>query len=101
MNLKSLLIQSKSNITFDILTQLDFTLSTKDVIDELKEDLLQAAFDNQIILDIGWYPEFDINGHFSVQVIANYNWEAPLYKENCKSFTCLETAVISALRYCQ
>ncbi|MDM1528404.1 hypothetical protein [Myroides odoratimimus] len=99
--IKLLIEKHKGIITYDSLSHLNFNDSPAEVIDELKEDLLQAAFDNQIILDIGWYPEFDINGHFSVQVIANYNWEAPLYKENCKSFTCLETAVISTLRYCQ
>ncbi|MDM1396129.1 hypothetical protein HX049_02910 [Myroides odoratimimus] len=98
--IKLLIEKHKGIITYDSLSHLNFNDSPAEVIDELKEDLLQAEFGNQITLDIGWYPEFDIHGHFSVQVIANYNWEAPLYKENCKSFACLEESVLHALQYC-
>lgn len=99
MLLKSYIDQHKGTITYNALTHLDFTLTTAEVIDELKEDLLQVEFNNNRLLDIGWYPEFSIDGHFTVQLIADYNWESPIFKENCSTFKSLEGTVINALNY--
>ncbi|EKB03141.1 hypothetical protein HMPREF9711_02468 [Myroides odoratimimus CCUG 3837] len=98
--IKLLIERHKGIITYDTLSHLNFNGSPAEVIDELKEDLFQAEFGNHTLLDIGWYPEFDADGHFCVQIISNYDWEAPLYKENCKSFTSLEESVLHALQHC-
>lgn len=50
-----------------------------DVIDILDEDLLQIKYLNGSIVDVGWYPSFDENGHFRVMFIRNENWENPVY----------------------
>jgi hypothetical protein len=59
----------------------------KEQIWELNEDILQAVYSdnegNHYTLDLGWYPEFDINGHFTICLIKNYDWENPLMKVNC------------------
>ncbi|MDR0229958.1 MAG: hypothetical protein LBI72_12985 [Flavobacteriaceae bacterium] len=99
MSLEKYITKYKGTITFNSLTHLDFGLATVEVIDWLKEDLLQVEFDNNQLLDIGWYPEFNIDGHFTVQLIADYNWETPLFKENCCTFKSLEDTVIKALNY--
>ena len=62
---------------------LNFFRSDKEIfnqLDELKEDLVQVQYPNNIILDIGWYPEFDINGKFRIVVVHNYNWDIPIYE---------------------
>lgn len=43
-------------------------------------------YENQIILDLGWYPELDPNGSFIIYVIKNYNWNTPIISEKTKSF---------------
>lgn len=30
----------------------------------LKQDLLQIDFNREYLIDIGWYPDFNINGYF-------------------------------------
>lgn len=53
--------------------------------DLLKEDLLQISYDNNYIIDIGWYPEFDETGCFRVSVINEYQWDNPIFQKNCRS----------------
>lgn len=52
--------------------------------DLLKEDLLQVIYDNNYIIDIGWYPEFDENGSFRVSVIKEYQWDNPIFQKKCR-----------------
>lgn len=51
----------------------------------LLEDLLQIQYGDNIILDVGWYPEFDISGNFLVQIIKNQDWSAPVFKKACQN----------------
>ena len=54
-------------------------------VDLLNEDLLQISYLNdKYVIDVGWYPEFDLKGNFIIYVIESYNWEKPLYKVECK-----------------
>lgn len=55
----------------------------------LLEDLLQVEYCNGILLDVGWYPEFDVNGRFVVQIIKNKDWSSPIYKKECMRIECL------------
>lgn len=59
----------------------------KEQIWELNEDILQATYidseGNNYLLDIGWYPEFNVRGHFIIYIIKNYDWENPLVKQGC------------------
>lgn len=43
----------------DDLFHLDRTLAITIIADQLKEDLFQATFPHELLLDIGWHPEFD------------------------------------------
>ncbi|KZE76580.1 hypothetical protein AV926_15670 [Myroides marinus] len=101
MAIKTLIQQYRGNITYDTLTLLDFSLTTDEVIDELKEDLMQVEFDNNTLLDIGWYPEFNAQGQFTIQVIKDYNWEVPLFKAHCKTLEDIENTLTKALPHCQ
>ncbi|WP_090281945.1 hypothetical protein [Pseudomonas granadensis] len=83
-------------ITFDELTSLDrskIALPT----DKLREDLLQASFPHEQIIDIGWYSEFGEHGAFRISLIANQNWESPIYTETAKTWEDLEKALDNTL----
>ena len=56
---------------------IDFSRSYEEQADSLNEDLFQMDLGDGRLLDIGWYPEFDPNGYFRVQVIHNGNWDSP------------------------
>lgn len=45
--------------------------SLLDQIDILKEDIIQVQYTNGLIIDVGWYPEFSINGSFKVYIIKD------------------------------
>lgn len=70
-------------------------------IDILREDLLQVVFDLpsvcEYILDIGWYPSFDLDGEFKVFLIKNQNWESPISvvktKDPCDLCSVVENAI--------
>lgn len=65
-----------------IYNELNFDLSKSIEEQEncLLEDLLQISFQDNILLDLGWYPELDFKGRFVLRVIKDYKWEEPLYK---------------------
>lgn len=48
-------------------------------VDKLHEDLIQIEFIRGYIMDIGWYPEHNIEGQFIGLLIRNNDWEKPIY----------------------
>lgn len=64
-------------VTHDDLSHLQDIAVAKQV-DLLKEDMLQVEFAGGVLLDVGWYPEFDAAGGFRINVIKNYDWDLPL-----------------------
>jgi len=55
--------------------------SQLDIIEnDLKEDLVYVRFGDAIILDLGWYPEFSIQGKFVLMVVKDEDWENPILK---------------------
>ena len=65
-------------ITHDDLTNLDdHPLSEQ--VENLKEDMLQAEYKNNLLLDVGWYPSFEANGHFQIKIIKDYEWDEPTF----------------------
>jgi hypothetical protein len=63
--------------TWDI-DEMDLANSIESQVDLLKEDLMQARFGSKIILDLGWHPEFNPQGHFVLSVIKSGDWENPI-----------------------
>lgn len=72
---------------------IDFDYDEKKSLSEqeflLKEDIIQIVYEKKYILDIGWYPEFEINGAFRLLIIKNSDWETPFKKYECKDIDTL------------
>lgn len=84
-------------ITLDDISHLNQAMEPSLLIDDLKEDLFQASFALDQILDIGWYPEFCKDGHFRVVLISKSDWDAPVHYENAKDWVELEEALANTL----
>lgn len=93
-NIIEKILKKGGAISFDDLSNLNHNA---DIIDDLKEDLLQAFFPGEMIIDIGWYPEFCKSGSFRVLLIADKNWDNPTFSRKARSWTELDTAINDAL----
>lgn len=62
---------------FDELSAIDFPQGLESQIMVLDEDLLQLSFESGVIVDIGWYPAFEMNGEFIIYRIVNNCWDKP------------------------
>jgi hypothetical protein len=60
---------------FDIKEMISF----EDQVFSLKEDLFQVNYQDKYIIDIGWYPEFDPKGKFTISVIKDFDWINPIF----------------------
>lgn len=76
----------KIYIDFDV----NKDIPLEEQIDLLKEDLLQVSYDNDYLIDIGWYPEFDEEGNFRVSVIKDYQWDNPILQKSCRDLNLLD-----------
>ena len=59
-------------------------------INLLKEDILQVSYDNDYLIDIGWYPEYELEGSFRVSVIKDYQWNNPILQKSCRDLNSLD-----------
>ncbi|KQV12822.1 hypothetical protein ASC74_06855 [Pseudomonas sp. Root329] len=82
-------------ITYDELSALRNT-DLSNQIDFLKEDMLQVEYHDTHLLDVGWYPSFDISGSFQIRVIKNYDWDTPLALSKAGSIRLLIEEIIAA-----
>lgn len=88
----------EGTITYDNFSWINSSNIYLDHLEDLSEDLLQVTFfDERYILDVGWYPEFNANGQFILQVIYNYNWEKPFYIEKTKDLQILMDSIHKAI----
>lgn len=62
------------------LGELDLTRDIYTQIALLKEDLAQVHYGNDVILDLGWLPEFQPTGRFILCVIKSGDWEQPVLR---------------------
>jgi len=85
------------SITYWALGSLDPSRTPQSQAAELKEDLAQSQISPNVILDIGWYPSFDPNGAFTVSVIQDMDWSAPVFSRRARSWPELRAAVAEAL----
>ena len=79
----------------------DARLPIDQQLDELKEDLAQVQFDADKLLDIGWFPEFSVEGAFVVSLVRNQDWDEPIYRKRCVNLHELGAAVAEAVRIAQ
>ena len=78
---------------------IDPEISLDKQLDSLKEDMCQVRYDNNLILDFGWYPSFNINGCFQIRVISNYNWEEPILIQKAKNLSSLKMIISEAVEF--
>jgi hypothetical protein len=80
-------------VTYWALDTVRTDVPIRDQLDELKEDLVQVRFGERILLDVGWYPEFQADGAFLVVVVRDEDWNDPLFKRQASSFEELRAAI--------
>ncbi|MFP1919767.1 hypothetical protein ACLEEK_12705, partial [Lonsdalea quercina] len=73
-------IQSLDNV-FDELSGINFDKTATEEIDKLDEDLLMISYLNGDLIDVGWYPSFEVPGAFKIYIIKNGDWENPFFEE--------------------
>ncbi|MGB8468122.1 MAG: hypothetical protein WCE21_03880 [Candidatus Babeliales bacterium] len=65
---------------------IDPDLPLQEQLFSLTEDLLQISYCNgKYLIDVGWYPEFSVQGSFMIRVIKDYDWLNPIFKKKVKS----------------
>ena len=83
------------DLDFDVMLPLDKQL------DSLKEDILSIKYKGDYSLDVGWYPEFNLNGRFVIVVIKDGNYEEPLETRECNSLSNLIKCINELVFYIQ
>ncbi len=81
------------------LTAIDPNKSLAEQARHLKEDLGQIEFADGTIIDMGWYPEFNVEGAFTVQLVRGSNWEAPLMQKRCRKIEDLIAAANEMIEF--
>ena len=85
----------QDHILYNELYLLDEKIALADQIDCLKEDLLQVESpDANYVLDVGWYPEFNIKGQFKIIIIRKYDWEHSIFMRECSSISTLKRILL-------
>lgn len=82
-------------VTFDDLSTLD-NADVLNQLDSLKEDLLQIHYPQNLLIDVGWYPEFCADGGFRVCVIEHEQWDRPRVQIHANSLQTLEQGLRAA-----
>ncbi|PIT61225.1 hypothetical protein [Snodgrassella alvi] len=90
------LLNKKGKIVFNEFS-LNKNIPLQMQLDSLKEDMMQIKYPNGYILDIGWRPSFNINGHFYIYLIKDFNWEKPIYSNCTNDINTLEYQINQAI----
>ncbi len=64
----------------------------------LKEDMFQVNYDDKYLIDVGWGPEFNLNGKFKVKIIKNFNWVKPIYFKRTNNLGTLSKLVEECIK---
>lgn len=84
--LQPLRLQAGWKIEFNDFTEYDMAVHGKHDSFELHEDLLQLMNEKaNLVIDLGWYPSYDVNGNYLLLFIKGYDWDSPLEKVITKS----------------
>lgn len=85
------------NVIYWDLDGINATRALTDQLWELKEDLAQVSFGDEVLIDIGWYPDFSPHGHFLILVVRNGDWENPFWEGHATSVEQLMNAAANAV----
>lgn len=66
----------------------------------LKEDMLQIDYGSYLI-DVGWCPEFNVNGRFIISLVLNYDWDNIVYSAEVKNLVFFEESLQKTIDYCE
>jgi len=84
--LQPLRIQTGWTVQWNNFTQYDMSLHGPEDAFELHEDLLQLYHEKaDLTIDLGWYPSYDVSGHYLLLLVKNQNWNRPLEAVETKS----------------
>ncbi len=84
--LQPLRIQAGWKIEYNHFTEYDINIHNKKDLFELHEDLLQLYNEKaNLLIDLGWYPSYDINGNYLLLLVKNFQWDCPLEQISSKS----------------
>lgn len=62
-----------------------------------KEDILQVVYQD-FVLDLGWYPEFDLEkGSFRLVIVKDENWMDPIYCKRTQSISEVRELIMEAV----
>lgn len=72
-------------------------LALREQLLNLKEDLLQVEFTQNLVLDVGWFPSFDPQGKFQIRLVHNFDWEQPVFLAETQELDELVTVLAKAV----
>lgn len=72
-------------ITFNNLDTICLDKPLSEQLYVLKEDLLQLEIGEDYLIDVGYYPEFSLDGEFKVLIIKGNDWSEPFRVKSCKT----------------
>lgn len=67
----------------------DPSIPFENQIYDIKEDLAQVVYGNYLV-DVGWSPDCNVNGHFVLRIIKDYDWQTPICIKETRSFSRLK-----------
>jgi hypothetical protein len=85
-------------VVFWDLDTIDESRPLSEQIEDLKEDLAQIEYPADIIMDVGWYPEFAATGNFVVCVVQHGEWERPVFRKDAFTIEELKARIVEAIR---
>lgn len=62
--------------------------------------MLQIEYPNGLLLDVGWFPSFNLKGCFLIQVIENFDWENPIIKRECNELEIFKQLLQETILFC-
>jgi len=72
-----------------------------DQLHELTEDLWSARSPNdRFVIDVGWYPEANAEGHFRCQLIVDDDWVTPLQEVTTKTASAVKEWAAEVISQC-
>jgi len=88
-------IEANTDTDFGTQTVLPDELLNEDN-DSLTEDMFQADYPNNYVIDVGWY--LGVN-KFRIYVIKDSNWEEPVLRIDCGDINTLNSRVEECINF--
>lgn len=74
-------------------------LSIEAQVDILAAHMLTIAFgEGQYIIDIGWYPFYNLYGSFRIYIIENQDWQNPIFEERPTTLDALDKELVACYK---